>query len=36
MIWAEAHGVARGLLRERRAKEVAAYIEKMMETRFPR
>jgi len=34
--WAEAREVARGVLRERRAKDVAAYLEKMMESRFPR
>jgi hypothetical protein len=34
--WAEARDVARGVLRERRAKDVAAYIEKMLESRFPK
>jgi hypothetical protein len=34
--WAEARDVARGVLRQRRAKDVAAYLEKMMESRFPR
>jgi phosphotransferase system enzyme I (PtsI) len=33
--WAEAREVARGVLRERRAKDVQAYLEKMMATRFP-
>jgi phosphotransferase system enzyme I (PtsI) len=33
--WAEAREVARGVLRERRAKDVQAYLERMMATRFP-
>jgi phosphotransferase system enzyme I (PtsI) len=33
--WAEAREVARGVLRERRAKDVQAYLEKMMASRFP-
>jgi len=34
--WAEARDVARGVLRQQRAKDVAAYLENMMESRFPR
>lgn len=34
--WAEAREVARGVLRERRAKDVQAYLERMMAHRFPR
>jgi phosphotransferase system enzyme I (PtsI) len=33
--WAEAREVAHGVLRERRAKDVQAYLEKMMASRFP-
>jgi hypothetical protein len=33
--WAEARDVARGVLRERRAKDVEAYLEQMMARRFP-
>jgi phosphoenolpyruvate-protein phosphotransferase (PTS system enzyme I) len=33
--WAEARDVARGVLRERRAKDVEAYLEEMMASRFP-
>jgi phosphotransferase system enzyme I (PtsI) len=33
--WSEAREVARGVLRERRAKDVQAYLEKMMSERFP-
>ena len=33
--WAEAREVARGVLRERRAKDVQAFLEKMMLRRFP-
>lgn len=33
--WAEAREVARGVLRNRRAKDVQAYLEEIMETRFP-
>jgi phosphotransferase system enzyme I (PtsI) len=33
--WAEAREVARGVLRERRAKDVQSYLEKMMAARFP-
>jgi hypothetical protein len=33
--WAEARGVAEGVLRERRAKDVQSYLEKMMAARFP-
>ncbi len=33
--WAEAREVARGVLQERRAKDVQAFIEKMMLRRFP-
>jgi phosphotransferase system enzyme I (PtsI) len=33
--WAEAREVAQGVLRERRAKDVQAYLEKIMSTRFP-
>jgi phosphotransferase system enzyme I (PtsI) len=33
--WAEAREVARGVLRERRAKDVQAYLERMMVSRFP-
>jgi phosphoenolpyruvate-protein phosphotransferase (PTS system enzyme I) len=33
--WAEAREVARGVLRERRAKDVQAFLEKMMLHRFP-
>jgi phosphotransferase system enzyme I (PtsI) len=33
--WAEARNVARGVLRERRAKDVEAYLEEMMVRRFP-
>ena len=34
--WAAARDVARGVLRQQRAKDVAAYLENMMESRFPR
>jgi phosphotransferase system enzyme I (PtsI) len=33
--WAEAREVAHGVLHERRAKDVQAYLEKMMASRFP-
>ena len=33
--WAEARNVARGVLRERRAKDVQTYLEAMMARRFP-
>ena len=33
--WAEARDVARGVLRERRAKDVQTYLEAMMASRFP-
>ena len=33
--WEEAREAARGVLRERRAKDVQAYLEKMMARRFP-
>ena len=35
MSWAEAREVAGDVLRERRAKDVELYLEKMMEGRFP-
>jgi phosphotransferase system enzyme I (PtsI) len=35
MSWAEAHEVAEGVLRERRARDVQTYLEKMMSKRFP-
>ncbi len=31
----EARKLARGVLRERRAKDVQSYLEKMMSSRFP-
>jgi len=34
--WAEARELARGVLRERRAKDVQSYLEKMMANRFPK
>jgi phosphotransferase system enzyme I (PtsI) len=34
--WEEARAVARGVLRERRAKDVQSYLEDVMSTRFPR
>jgi phosphotransferase system enzyme I (PtsI) len=34
--WVEARELARGVLRERRAKDVQAYLERMMAQRFPR
>jgi phosphotransferase system enzyme I (PtsI) len=33
--WAEAREVARGVLRERRAKDVQSFLEKIMSSRFP-
>ena len=33
--WEEAREVAGGVLRERRAKDVQSYLEKMMASRFP-
>jgi phosphotransferase system enzyme I (PtsI) len=33
--WSEACDVAHGVLKERRAKDVQSYLEKMMITRFP-
>ena len=33
--WAEARELARGVLRERRAKDVQTYLERMMANRFP-
>jgi phosphoenolpyruvate-protein phosphotransferase (PTS system enzyme I) len=33
--WSEAQEVARGVLRERRAKDVQTYLEQMMARRFP-
>jgi phosphoenolpyruvate-protein phosphotransferase (PTS system enzyme I) len=33
--WAEAKGIANGVLRERRAKDVQTYLERMMSSRFP-
>jgi phosphotransferase system enzyme I (PtsI) len=34
--WAEARELAHGVLRERRAKDVQTYLERMMASRFPR
>lgn len=34
--WAEARELARGVLRERRAKDVQTYLERMMARRFPK
>lgn len=34
--WAEARELARGVLRERRAKDVQTYLERMMANRFPK
>lgn len=33
--WSEAREIARGVLRERRAKDVQTYLENMMSERFP-